>query len=339
MKTIKLGILGAAKILQQALIDPIKEIDEVIVVGIASSSYERAKKFARKHSLPKYYDHYQDLLNDKEIDAIYIALGNDQHTEWIVKAAQAGKHILVEKPVCFTALQFDKIEQSIITSGVILHEAIMTRHHPWHRKVNEIIQKKEFGNLQQLTTYFTYQLNPETRSTSHRLFPERGGGCLFDNAPYWLQLVQNCTDQMPCSLNGVSDFDGINEIALNFEANLDFENGLSAKLIASYDQPLNARHELIFEEAVLTVPNFLRPSYGQQKFILKIDQLNSSKRIIFDPENYYKNQIEHFVKLIKGEIEHEPLSKMSNRVLLMDQLDLSARSKQLIKLEMKDSTG
>jgi predicted dehydrogenase len=323
---VKLGILGASKIVPQAILEPAKKISELQIAAIASSDFARGQDFASVHGIPKAYETYQALLDDDRINAVYIALSNDLHAEWIVKAANAKKHVLIEKPICLTQYDFDKIKYAITANNVILHEAIMVRHHPWQSKIKELIHTNAFGAVKKLATNFTYTLSA-TRHNSYRFFPERGGGSFYDNSPYWIQFLQTCFQVEPVAVEASSDFNGPNGVDMNFKTSLQYPEGIQADFFSSYEHPYDATHWIEFEQAKLKIRNFFRPSYGYQKLIVAIEKPTGSDRIIFEPENYYFNQLMFFVDLLNGKLSPEPLNQLGARVMLTERIYNTAINK------------
>lgn len=321
-ETIKLGILGAAKIVPQAILDPARHIPDLDIAGLASSDPARGNDFARQYNINA-FDGYQALLDDDTVRAVYIALSNDLHAEWIVAAAKAKKHILVEKPICIGHADFSEIHKAVSENNVILHEAIMVRHHPWQSKVKEIIDSKVYGAITRVSTHFTYPLSA-TRQNSYRFFPHRGGGSFFDNSPYWIQFIQYCFGTEPSGVDGSSEFNGPNGIDMNFKAGLRYPEGLVVDFFSSYEHPFEATHWIEFEHAKLKIRNFFRPSYGRQKLIINIEKPGAEDRIMFEPENYYFNQLKFFSDLVRGAAEPEPLQLIGERVMLTERIFNSA---------------
>src|SRR4051812_37736438 len=106
---LRLGILGTARIAPTAVIEPAKQMPEVQVIGVASRDRMRAERFARGHGIPRVHSSYRQLLDDPTVDAVYIALPNSLHYDWVIDALRAGKHVLCEKPLAANAAQADRM--------------------------------------------------------------------------------------------------------------------------------------------------------------------------------------------------------------------------------------
>ncbi len=129
------------------------------------------------------YGSYEDLLDDPEIDVVYVSLPNSLHTEWTVRAAYAGKHVLCEKPLVVSMAEMDQIEQAALDTGVTIFEAFMYLHHPQTRRALELIQQGRLGKLQSINSWFNFYLPPSDASNV-RLQTDLTGGALWDVGVY-----------------------------------------------------------------------------------------------------------------------------------------------------------
>ena len=144
---IKWGILSTAKIATEQIIPAITESKNSIIRGIASRDIKKAKKISKQFDIPKFFGTYDELLNCKKIDAIYIPLPTSQHVEWSIKSLKAKKHVLCEKPIALNVKEIDRINLEINKSNKIFSEAFMVYYHPQWKKVKELILNGEIGEL------------------------------------------------------------------------------------------------------------------------------------------------------------------------------------------------
>ena len=142
MKKIRYGILSTANIAQKELIPAIERSENAEVTAIASLS-GKAAEVAKKFNIPKAYDSYEELLDDKDVDAVYIPLPNHLHKEWVIKAAEKGKHVLCEKPTALTVDETKELVKACQDNGVKYMEAFMYQFHTQHDRVKEIIASGE----------------------------------------------------------------------------------------------------------------------------------------------------------------------------------------------------
>jgi predicted dehydrogenase len=174
------GILGAAKINDKVVV-PMHSAPKCRVKGIASRSPEKAREAAAKYGLAVAYDSYEALLADPEIDAVYIPLPNHIHVEWTIKAVEAGKHVLCEKPIGLDGEQVERLIAARNSSGRYIQEAFMVRTHPQWLKVRSLIDEGVIGELRAVTGGFTYN---NTNPDNIRNQSEFGGGGLLDIGCY-----------------------------------------------------------------------------------------------------------------------------------------------------------
>ncbi|KAF8317886.1 NAD(P)-binding protein [Clavulina sp. PMI_390] len=146
-RTLRFGILGAAKIAPRALIGPARNHPEVVVEAIAARDPERAKAFAKKHGIPKTYPSYQDLLDDPSIDVVYVPLPTGLHYEWALKSLRAGKHVLVEKPATNTRAEAEKLFSVAKEKGLILLEAYHILFHPAIQTLKQLVASGKIGKV------------------------------------------------------------------------------------------------------------------------------------------------------------------------------------------------
>ena len=180
MTKLRWGLLSTARI-NRALIPPLRASPRNELAAVASRGRERAEAYAREWSIPRAFGSYEDMLADPGIDVIYNPLPNRLHAEWTIKAAQAGKHVLCEKPLAMTVEEVDAMAAAAQQAGVVVAEAFMYRHHPQTLKVKEMVERGEIGDLRLVRGSFTFNL---THPGDVRLDPALGGGSLRDVGCY-----------------------------------------------------------------------------------------------------------------------------------------------------------
>jgi predicted dehydrogenase len=221
-KKIRWGILGAANIAVKKVIPAMQRGEFCEITAIASRDREKAERAAAALNIPKFYASYEALLNDPEIEAVYIPLPNHLHLEWATKAAAAGKHVLCEKPLTLKASEVRDLIEVRDRTGVKIQEAFMVRHHPQWLKIRELIQRGKIGDLQSVTGYFSYNL-PDPRNVRNRA--DWGGGCLLDIGSYCINLSRFILETEPRRVSGLIERDAETGIDKLTSAILDFPNG------------------------------------------------------------------------------------------------------------------
>jgi predicted dehydrogenase len=179
MKKVKWGILSTAKIGLAKVIPAMRKSHLIEVAAIASRGIEAAQGAANSIGIEKAYGSYEDLLADPEIDAVYNPLPNHLHVPWTLRAAQAGKHVLCEKPMALSAAEIDEL--AAVEGKVLIMEGFMVRHSTQWRAARERIQAGELGPVKLIQSFFSYN-NPDPNNIRNKL--DVGGGGLMDIGCY-----------------------------------------------------------------------------------------------------------------------------------------------------------
>ena len=327
-KKLKVGILGCAKIVEFAIINPSKNIVKIEPYAIASRNFEKARLFSEKYGVTKAMPSYQDVITDPNVDFIYIALPNDSHVEWAIKAAQAQKHILVEKTLSTDIDGIYDLTAMCEKNKVFLLEALMVQHHPWQQEIKKIVESNAFGALKEIQTVLTF-IPKYDLSQNYRGDPKKGGGSFYDLSPYRLQFIQSLRRLQDARFDGNSRFNGPRGIDLSFTASLQFPDGLMCRLETSFEKPYRASHTLYFEEATLTVNDIFRANTGRFKISYTIEhlQLKTAEKIFCPPSNYYENQLLFFFDVIVGARPNIPVDRSIERIGLMKDIYTKAFEK------------
>ncbi len=219
---VRWGILGASKIAVKDVIPAIQAGDNCEVTAIASRDSEKSKRIAGRLNIPKFYGSYNELLTDTEIDAVYVPLPNHLHTEWAIKSAEAGKHVLCEKPIGMNAAEVRRLIEVRDQTGVKIQEAFMVRTHPQWLGVKDLVKSGRIGSLTAITMFFSY-FNDDKLNIRNKI--EMGGGALMDIGCYCINLSRFIFDDEPTRVSSLIRRDsetGIDKLTL---AMLDFPNG------------------------------------------------------------------------------------------------------------------
>lgn len=184
---IRIGVLGAARIAPMALVWPAAKVAEVTVIAVAARDQARAQKFATKHKIQRVLPSYDALIAEPEIDAIYNPLPNSHHCDWTIRALQAGKHVLCEKPLAANAAEAEKMAAAASASGRVLMEAFHWRYHPLAQRVRDILDSGEIGRIRHVEADFCIPLWIPG-DIRYRL--DLAGGALMDTGCYAVSIVR-----------------------------------------------------------------------------------------------------------------------------------------------------
>lgn len=205
MKKIKFGILSTAKIGIEKTIPALQQSEQCEVAAIASRNRERAEQAAHKTGIARAFGSYEELLDDPEIDAIYIPLPNDLHVHWSVKSLEAGKHVLCEKPVGMDAEDARKLLRVAKQyPGLKIMEAFMYRHHPRWKRTVELVRNGEIGDVKAVHSFFSYY-NDDPQNYRNSI--QMGGGGLMDVGCYCVSVARLIFGRNPVSATGVLEHD------------------------------------------------------------------------------------------------------------------------------------
>ena len=191
---LKWGILGAARV-NERLLPAIVEASNSELVAIASRRAGAAKatldKYAPCHTQVICYDDLDGLINDPNVEAVYCPMANEEHAEWAIKAINAGKHVLIEKPMAISLQDIEAIEQAAHKSNVKVMEGFMYRFHPQHARVQEIVDSGLIGDVLSVRASFSFLMKPARMYRINRSMAN-GGGAMWDIGPYAMHVLRWC---------------------------------------------------------------------------------------------------------------------------------------------------
>jgi predicted dehydrogenase len=290
MSKINWGILSTAGIAQEQLIPAIRRASNAHVSAVATSSnIEKAQQVADKFSIKKVYGSYDELLDDPEIDAVYIPLPNHLHKKWVIAAAKRGKHILCEKPAAVTAADFEEMRKVCEERDVVFMEAFMYYFHPQHARVREIIESGEIGNVSYMRVAHTFFM--EDKNANVRVKYREGGGSLYDVGCYAIHVIRNVLGKEPetVHVDAIKDAQDIDNAAYGL---LTFDDRTRATFDTSFD--LNDRHEyeVAGSKGRILVPRAFRPDKngGDGLVIIETNGVTRTETVNADQ---YCLQVEH----------------------------------------------
>src|SRR6476659_8658576 len=187
MDTVRIGILGAARIAPAAVVKPARNVGEAVIGAVAARDRGRADAFAAKHGIPSVDDSYAALLADPEIDAIYNPLPNGLHAEWTIAALEAGKHVLCEKPFTANTTEAEAVAAVAARTGLVVTEAFHYRYHPLAMRMREIVESGELGTIKRVETSLCF---PLPKFSDIRYQYDLAGGATMDVGSYTVHLAR-----------------------------------------------------------------------------------------------------------------------------------------------------
>jgi len=202
MAHLKWGILGAGRIAAKFARGLASIPEEATALAIGSRSREKAEEFAREHGVRRACGSYEEVLREAEVDAVYIALPNHLHAEWSINCAEAGKHVLCEKPVTMNTSELENVLAVVKQRDVFFMEAFMYRCHPQWRKVREIIAAGAIGEVRAIQSSFAFNMG--ARYEDCRMSNAMGGGGLMDVGCYCVSFSRLIAGEEPSEIHAAA---------------------------------------------------------------------------------------------------------------------------------------
>lgn len=245
------GFLSTASI-NDALVPPLRLSARNRLLAVASRDQERATRYAEQRSIPRAYGSYEALLADADIDVVYISLPNSLHCEWTVRAAQAGKHVLCEKPLALSVGEVDRIAAAASRAGVVVAEAFMLRHHPRTMLARDIVTSGRLGAVQSILAAHSFSRPAEERI---RLVPELGGGSLWDVGCYPVELTRYLLGSEPLQAWAWQAL-GETGVDESFAGTLVFPGSIVLQFHCGFRTPLRPQYQIAGSEAMLSIGEY-----------------------------------------------------------------------------------
>ncbi len=233
MDTVRWGIVSTAHI-NRRVIPAIRASKRGKLAAVASRDIAKGQAYARDWDIPRVFGSYEDMLASDEVEAVYISLPNHLHAEWSIKAMQAGKHVLCEKPFALTVEDVDRMAAASRQNGRVLQEAFMYRHHPQTKLVGEMLREGQLGEIRLVRAAFSFFMGDSPGNV--RLVPDYGGGALWDVGIYPISFAQFVYGQLPETAAG-QQWIGESGIDESFAGLLVYPGGRPAQISCAFNVP------------------------------------------------------------------------------------------------------
>lgn len=315
------GILSTANIGRVAMIPALKASKQAEVSAVASRNLEGAKVFASQLDIEKAYGSYQDLLEDPNIDIIYIPLPNHLHKEWTIRAAEAGKHILCEKPLALDPDECHEMINAARANGVKLMESFMYRHHPRILGAVDLVRSGKIGDVKVIETGFTFTLK---NFQDIRYQPEMGGGALMDVGCYCVNIIRLMAGREPLSVMAKAVWAKTN-VDEQLSGILDFGDGLTAHFDCGFNMTSRQRCLIAGTEGYLEIPNCFLPGKNKST-ITEVKGPNIMKAYSYKGADHYRLIADDFMGSITSNKPLYDINDAINNMRVINALMNSARS-------------
>lgn len=295
--TVTWGILSTARV-NSLVLAAAAESDRAEVIAVASRDSARAEAYARDHRIERPYGSYDKLLEDPDVEAVYISLPNSLHVEWTLRALDAGKHVLCEKPLSRHSGDVARVFDGAEPSGLVLSEGFMWRHHPQTGKLAELLTEGAIGRLRLVRASFSFQLAAVHGADDARFRPDLDGGSLMDVGCYCVNAIRFVAGE-PERVQA-EQVVGASGVDVSFAATLRLPGDILAHFDCGFILPFRDELELVGDEGSLHVDD---PWHVHSPGIdLRRD--GNVEKIPVEPADSYRLELENVGAAIRGE---EPL--------------------------------
>ncbi|WP_201763536.1 Gfo/Idh/MocA family protein [Chengkuizengella marina] len=291
----KWGILGCANIAINSVIPAIKNSISNEVTAIASRGKDKALKTASALNIPRAYGSYEELLADPDVEAVYIPLPNHLHKQWTIKAAQAGKHILCEKPLALNEKEVEEMIEACDKANVYLAEAFMYRYHPRYIQLKETIRSGEIGEIRGIHSVFTFNNAEDMENVRYK--QHMGGGSLYDVGCYPISAARMILENEPEAVTTHAFFSSQHDqVDMMASGLIEFPNQISLTFDCGMWAEFRNSIEIVGSDGKIEVPSAFITMDGKNHFI--VTKQGISKVIEVPEVNQYTLQVDSFAQSV-----------------------------------------
>ena len=327
---ISIGVIGCSTIAKSSTIPAILKSDNCKLVFVGSRSNDKAKKIAQEFGCEK-YGSYEDILGDSSVDAVYISTPVGTHEEWVIKSAQAGKHVLCEKSSTTSFDSAKKMIRACKENNVRLMEGFMFRFHPSHRKVKEIINKGTIGNLFSFSSRYGF---PPISKDNIRYDRSLGGGILNDAGCYPINASRMLFGTEPEGILCSLIMDREKQVDTKATIFMDFNGGRHSQSAVGYDLFYQSTYSLWGSNGSLS----LTRAYNvppDMHVMLDVNANNFQEKISIDAADHFKIMISSFCDEIQNpnSLQYNFEDDLLNQARVMDAARISNKEKRYVRID------
>jgi xylose dehydrogenase (NAD/NADP) len=319
---VKWGILGVASIARRRFMPALLKSSKSQAVAIGSRDLAKAQEFVSEFDIARPYGSYQEVIDDPEVEVVYIPLPNELHAEWTMKAADAGKHVLCEKPMALDGDEALRVANHCRDRGVLLMEGFMYRLNPRTRKIKELVESGALGEIRTVVAQFGFTIDT---SKAIRLNATRGAGSLMDVGCYCINVSRCMLGEDPDWVLASQRMQ--NGYDMSTSAILGFSGDRTAMIGCSFETAFRSSLEIAGTEGVLRAEPFFTPT-NEGKSSFSIRARNETEVFETDAVDQFLVETDHIADCVRGlaEVALDPHKDAVPNALTIDAIRLAAGS-------------
>jgi predicted dehydrogenase len=290
---IRWGLLSTA-LINEAILRGAADSDRAEVVAVASRDAARGETYAAEHGIPRWHGSYEALLADDRVDAVYVPLPNSLHVEWSVRALEAGKHVLCEKPMSRRAADVERAFDIADANGLVLSEGFMWRHHPQTARLRQLVDSGVIGPLRVVRAAFSFPLEVTRGAEDTRFRADLDGGALMDVGSYCLSAIRLFLGE-PKRVRGEQIL-GPSGVDVVFAGTLAYDDAVG-HFDCSFVLPRRTELELAGEGGTLRV----RDPFTIQAVGIELRRGDEVEHLEVEPADSYRHELDNVGAAIAGE--------------------------------------
>jgi D-xylose 1-dehydrogenase (NADP+, D-xylono-1,5-lactone-forming) len=324
------GILGNAMIGRKCVMPAITRSRNCCIRALGTLRPHQAGDVVKANSIELLYESYDMVLQDPDIDAVYIPLPNRLHLPWTLKALAAGKHVLCEKPLACSAAEARQLQAAAHANGCVLMEALMYRFHPRTHRVKSLISDGAIGVPRLVRTAFCFSMAEELlkNGKNHRLESRQGGGALMDVGCYGVSVARWFLQAEPLMAQAQAIFRPENNVDIHLVGSLRFATRALATIEASFCSGLQQTYSIVGSNGVIDLPQDAFVPWEKDAVICyRRGAEETAEHIVVPGVDEYRLMIEHFGDLVLSGVKPlVPLEDSINNMAVLDALSEAAKT-------------
>lgn len=331
------GIIGNATIARKCVIPAIFRSSNGRVHALASRNLKKAKTLAEKYNITRLYSKYESVIEDKQVDIVYIPLPNHLHKDWTIKALEAGKHVLCEKPLACNSDEAVEMAEVASKKGLHLMEALMYRFHPRSKIIHQMVCSGQIGAPRIVRTSFCFHIEENIlKKNANSRLKKRGGGALLDVGCYGVSVARWMMGENPERVQATAHFNS-QGVDMHTAGVLHFRKSGLATVEASFISSLQQTFTIVGEDGSIELPhNAFIPWEKDATYVYRTRHEEIGRQEVIPGADEYQLMVEHFSDvLIHGSLPLVRIHDSIENMRVLDALAESARSGKMVAIAEK----